>query len=272
MRRVIFAGLILLIGGCATSGEPASSTVQAPPPAVVVEAQPTTTTSATGPEPTVPDTTPVQEGDGQVAIDRAEPIRLVIERVGIDAPVVVTSLERTNACGRVANPCPGQLDLWVDTARVGVCEVGASFITGHLSWAKQPDSFSALIDDEEHGFDDGLGVQAGDQVIAELADGTQCFGTVVDLAEGPGQKIEGTPARFFDKLSVQDPDPATNAATILTKMAEGRSLGFLFTSYCGKCSSDDWYKPGELGDDSWHRRYNAVVMVEWQITPGAGQD
>lgn len=276
MRRAIFVGLILLLGGCATtSGEEPELQQEQAPPAVVVEGTSTTTSSTTTTsttKPQVPDTAPILEGDGdaQLDIDRADPVKLIIERVDIDAPVVVTAPEQTNACGRKANPCEGELDLWVDTVRVGVCELGPSFITGHLSYGSnppRPDTFTNLIDDEEHEFDDGFGVQAGDKVVVELADGSQCSGTVLDFLEGPGKKIEGTPARFFDKMSVQDPNPATNAATRLSALAENKSLGFLFTSYCGVCQSADWYAPGELGDNSWHRRYNAVVMVEWQLTP-----
>lgn len=241
--------------------EPIVEALPAETTTTTVVQQTTTTTQAT---PTT--VIPPAEGDfGELeppiaVIDYADPNSLEIPRVDIDATIDNVGPEQYNSCNRRNNPCFGRdmLDAWTDDdGRVGVCELGASFITGHSTSGKgRPDTFTNLIDDPEFSYDEG--VKSGDRVIVGLTDGSHCIGEVVDFTDGPGDKLPDSPARFFEKL-----DLGLWVADALSDVAGSDSVGFLMTSYCGDCGSGDWYKPGDLGDDHWHRRYTAVVMVRW---------
>ncbi|OGY62410.1 MAG: hypothetical protein A3G58_00225 [Candidatus Colwellbacteria bacterium RIFCSPLOWO2_12_FULL_46_17] len=210
-------------------------------------------------EPVVPtENTSAEIVDDETEFVPPAPVRIRVNSVGIAAPVDVVNKVLTHPCENPhGSACLGRVDMLDSPERAMPCQTGFNLFSGHVSWLGERETFTRLVDSREFG---GVtGVEVGDLVAVELDDGSTCYGTVVDWTQGPGEKIEGTPARYWDKNAIGTFVDELNA------LGDGESVGLLTTSYCGQCTSGDWYAPGERdpNDQFWHRRYTAAVLVQW---------
>jgi len=244
MKRIsLLIVVCLLLSGCSARDEALGTTggdVEASTASVV------TTTPSTVPVPLTTLTSTTSVVDEVVAETTTTtfpppepPVRLLIRSLEIDGPVDVVETSDDHPCNRaIGNACEDRIDLVVLYSSSLPCTIGVSVFSAHVN-----EHFKRLLE-----------VQVDTVVSMELADGSVCIGTVLNWDEGPGEKIDGTVARWWDKQVIGEIEPELHA------LGENKSLGVLTTSYCGACRSVDLYV---TPDGVTHRRYNSAVLVEW---------
>ncbi len=160
----------LVVGGCGHaaaagggSGTAASSAAErggstgsgTATPHVVVREAPGTAPSSVPPPSSVPLPSPAPADVG-AAVQVADPARVVIEAIGVDAAVTAVGLRKD---GEMAVPDPGLAGWYDEGPRPG--EAGPAVVVAHVSSRRGPDVFHRL--DE---------LRPGDQVVIERRDGT----------------------------------------------------------------------------------------------------
>lgn len=169
----VFVGVAVLLGGCGEPAEPGDATS---PPSEVVESGPT------GPIPSGP--VADEQSSLEAEVQAAEPTRVRIPAIGVDAPILPLGLR---ADGRLEVPADfDETGWWVDGPEPG--EPGPAVIVGHVDSRDGPAVF----------FDLRL-LEPGDPIHVDRRDGT----TVTYLVE----RTEQHPKDAFPTSAVYGPTP-----------------------------------------------------------------
>lgn len=247
----LLAGVAILLAGCSGLTQTDVSAVESiavPQASAVPGTTEVTATSVVTDE--VSSETPSTTTTVPQFVDLPEPVRMFSDDLEVkDVPVGTDEICQDGIC---SPPAGSVVFKPIDLNGATPGEVGIAYVIGHVN---RGEPFFNLIDDAPSDYQDDHGLEVGDTVSFELADGQICsYGVIPPLLDESTEhvfSVPGQPAVYWDK----DPNIKLVPLNELLNRygSSGRSLLLMAVSYGG---------PGGDQKAAGHRLNNGIVMAE----------